>query len=59
MLMSITAAAKELGVCTEHIRRMIRKGRWPAYNLGEKATRIDPEEIKSLGRLVNQAGQRG
>ena len=55
MLMSITGAAKELGVCTEHIRRMVRAGKWPAYSLGRKAMRIDPEEIKALGRLIAEA----
>jgi excisionase family DNA binding protein len=55
MLVSITVAAKELGVSTEHIRRMIRAGKWPVYSLGPKATRIDPEEIKALGRLIAKA----
>jgi excisionase family DNA binding protein len=50
-LMSLTAASKELGVSTEHIRRMIKAGKWPVYHLGPKATRIDVDEIKKLGRL--------
>jgi len=55
MLMSVTAAAKELGVSVEHIRRMIRSSKWPVYRLGPKATRIDPEEIRALGRLIAEA----
>lgn len=55
MLMRVIDAAKELGVSTEHIRRMIRSGKWPVYSLGPKATRIDVEEIKTLGRLTAEA----
>jgi len=55
MLMRVAEAARLLGVSTEHARRKIRAGEWPAYQLGPKATRIDPEEIKSLGRLIAQA----
>ncbi len=50
MLVSVTQGAKELGISVEHIRRQIRAGRWPYYKLGPKATRIDPDEIKALGR---------
>jgi excisionase family DNA binding protein len=57
MLMRVVDAAKELGVSTEHIRHMIRSGRWPFYSLGPKATRIDPEEIKALGRLMIYTGE--
>lgn len=51
MLLTITKAAKELGLCTAHIRRKIRRGEWPAYRFGSKATRIDVAEIRALGRL--------
>ena len=54
MLLSVTAAARELGVSAEHVRRMIRSGRWPFYRLGLKATRVDPDEIKGLGRIIAQ-----
>ncbi len=53
-LLAITQAAKELGCSAEHIRRQVRAGRWPAYQLGTKAMRIDTEEIKNLGRLVHE-----
>jgi excisionase family DNA binding protein len=52
VLVNIPQAAKELGVSVEHIRRQIRSGRWPFYKLGAKATRIDVDEIKALGRLI-------
>ena len=54
MLVSITQGAKELGVSVEHVRHQIRTGRWPFYKLGPKATRVDVEEIKALGRLIAQ-----
>lgn len=54
MLVTVTEAAKQLGVSIEHIRRQIRAGRWPYYKLGPKATRIDIEEVKALGRLIAQ-----
>ena len=55
MLVGITQAAHELGVSTEHIRRMVRAGKWPVYRLGRKATRLDVDEIKRLGRLDIEA----
>jgi len=54
MLLSLAKASKELGVCCEHIYRMVRAGKWPAYQLGSKAIRIDVEEIKGMARLVIQ-----
>ena len=55
MLKGITQASKELGVSAEHIRRMVRAGRWPVYRLGRKATRIDVEEVKRMVRLDPRA----
>ena len=57
MLVNIPQAAKELGVSIEHIRRQIRAGRWPFYRLGPKATRIDVDEIRALGRLIAEGKQ--
>jgi len=59
MLVRIVDAAKELGVSTEHIRRMIRAGKWPIYRMGPKATRIDVEEIRTLARLSGMAEKEG
>lgn len=55
MLVTITQGARELGVSVEHMRRQLRTGRWPSYKLGPKATRVDVEEIRNLGRLTAQA----
>lgn len=51
-LITIREASKILGCSTEHIRRQIKAGKWPAYALGERATRLDPEEIIRLGKLL-------
>jgi len=58
MLLSVSQAAKELGLSTMHIRRMVRTGKWPFYRLGPKATRIDVEEIRALGRLIAKAEEK-
>jgi len=52
MLLNVRAAARELDCSPDHVRRMIKMGRWPYYRLGLRALRVDPQEIKSLGRLV-------
>jgi excisionase family DNA binding protein len=57
MLMRVSEAAKTLGVSIEHARRKIRSGEWPVYQLGTKATRLDPEEIKALGKTVAAANR--
>ncbi len=49
-LVTITSAAKELGVSTEHIRRQIRSRKWPSYELGKKAVRVDTDEIKNISK---------
>ena len=54
-LQSISQGSKELGCSTEHARRQIRAGRWPAYKLGPKALRIDPEEIRALGKMIHES----
>lgn len=52
MLMTIKGAAKELSLSVVHCRKMIRLGLWPFYRFGKstKGIRVDPEEIKKLGR---------
>ena len=57
MLMKISEAANLLGVSCEHIRRQIRARRWPSYQLGPKATRIDPDEIRALGKLIAEGNR--
>ena len=55
MLVTVSQAARELGVSTEHARRMIRAGKWPTYKLGTKATRVDVGEVRELARLRGEA----
>jgi excisionase family DNA binding protein len=57
MLSRITEAAKELDCSKELIRKMIKSGKWPSYRIGEKAIRVDVEEIKELGRLMAKANK--
>ena len=59
MLVGITEAARQLGVSTEHIRRMVRAGKWPVYRLGPKTARIDIEEIKALGKVTAEVKHQG
>jgi excisionase family DNA binding protein len=51
-LMTIASASRELGISSAHLRRMLKSGKIPGYCLGPKATRIDVDEVKKLGRLV-------
>jgi excisionase family DNA binding protein len=55
MLATISAAARELGCSPDHVRRMIRGGWYPYYRIGPKAIRVDPEELRNLGRLIAQS----
>jgi len=52
MLVSITTAARELGLSNEHLRRLVNSGKFPSYKLGPRATRVDLDEIRALGRLA-------
>ncbi len=53
-LLPLSQGARELGCSVEHARRQVRAGRWPAYKLGPKALRIDPEEIRALGKRIHE-----
>ena len=59
MLIDIKTAAKELGCSPIHIRRMIKRGAWPAYRLGGWAIRVDAEEVRRITRFqgTKTAGQ--
>ena len=52
MLVSISIAARELSLSVEHLRKMIKAKRIPAYKLGPRATRVDLQEIRNLGKLI-------
>jgi excisionase family DNA binding protein len=50
MLLSIQETAQALKVSDRHVRRMIAKGKYPFYRIGNRAVRLDLEEIKSASR---------
>ncbi len=50
MLVSIQEAAQALKVSDRHIRRMIAEGKYPFYRVGNRAVRLDLEEIKTASR---------
>ncbi|MGH7825370.1 MAG: excisionase family DNA-binding protein [Candidatus Binatia bacterium] len=50
MLVSIREAAKALSVSDRHVRRMIAEGKFPFYRVGDRAVRLDLDEIKSASR---------
>ena len=52
MLLSIQETAKALKVSDRHVRRMIAEGKYPFYRIGERAVRLDLEEIKSASRIT-------
>ena len=54
-LKRVSDAAKELGVSMEHVRKQIRQGEWPSYELGSKARRLDVDEIREIGKIRAQA----
>jgi excisionase family DNA binding protein len=59
MLVSIQEAAKELKVSDRHVRRMIAEGKYPFYRIGNRAVRLDVEEIKSASRILAVKLSRG
>ena len=50
MLVKIEEATRRLGVSRETILKRIHSGEWPFYRLGEKAIRLNVEEIIELSR---------
>jgi excisionase family DNA binding protein len=52
MLVTILEVAKELKVSDRHVRRMIAEGKYPFYRIGDRAVRLDLEEIKSVSRAL-------
>ena len=58
MLVKVTEAARELNLSIDHVRTKIRKGLWPVYKFGPKATRLDLEEIKNLARAEEKGAHK-
>lgn len=50
VLVSVREASRLLGVSESHIRKMIRRGRFPSYQMGNRIVRVDPNEIKAVTR---------
>lgn len=59
MLVKIEEATRRLGVSRETILKRIRSGEWPFYRLGEKAIRIDVDEIIQLTRKAAHGERSG
>jgi len=54
MLVSIKTAAVLLELSPSHIRRMIARGRFPSYRMGNRILRVDPDEIKAANRMSHK-----
>ena len=52
MLVTVSQGAQELGVSPQTAYKNIRSGRWPAYKLGPRGTKLDVSEIMAIGRSV-------
>ena len=50
MLLTIQETAKVLKVTDRHVRRMIATGKYPFYRVGNRAVRLDLDEIKAANR---------
>lgn len=54
-LVTIAAAAEQLGVCTRTIHRYVSEGRLRAYRVGPRAVRFDPFDVAQLARPIPTA----
>jgi excisionase family DNA binding protein len=55
MLVTISEVAKELKVSDRHVRRMMAEGKFPFYRIGDRAVRLDLQEIKAASRAPSTA----
>jgi excisionase family DNA binding protein len=56
-LVSLTDAAKLLGVHTRTLRRYIAEGRIQGYRIGPRLVKVDTRDLDSLMRPIPTAGQ--
>lgn len=49
---SVAESAERWNVCTKTIRRLVADGSLPAYRLGKRLIRIDPDELDQLFREI-------
>ena len=59
MLVSVQEAAKALKVSDRHVRRMIAERKYPFYRIGDRAVRLDLDEIKSASQALAVKSFRG
>ena len=52
MLISVKEASAILSLSPCHIRKMIAKGCFPAYRMGNRILRLDLDEVKAASRLT-------
>jgi excisionase family DNA binding protein len=52
-LFSIPEASRLLSVSRNHLYKLIKTGRIPAYRLSPRVTRVDLAELRSLLKLAN------
>jgi excisionase family DNA binding protein len=52
-LFSISEASRLLSVSRNHLYKLIKSGRIPAYRISARATRVDLAELRSLLKLAN------
>ncbi|WP_131103413.1 helix-turn-helix domain-containing protein [Ornithinimicrobium sufpigmenti] len=45
---SLTQAARRTGLSTRTLRRRIAEGRLPAYRVGQRVLRVNPEDVDRL-----------
>lgn len=55
-LLSLQAAAEELGVCVRTVRRHISRGELPAYRVGPRLLRVNREDLEAVMSPVPSGG---
>jgi excisionase family DNA binding protein len=56
-LITLSAAAEQLGVCTRTIRRWISEGELRAYRVGPRILRVDQADLDKLLRPLPTLGR--
>ena len=51
-LLSLSKAAQVLGVSYAHARRMVIRGHWPHYKVGERIIKVDVDEVRAISRVT-------
>ena len=48
MLVDLKDATREFRISTRYAKKLVSTGRWPAFQLGPRIIRVDPDQIKKL-----------